>query len=316
MTTEYLESPDLADEGGFGEYAPPDLSSFNNPGELVSGRGTNRESDADYYAYSTILAHGLKPQSDTEIEFTKTAALRDPMQQLALDKHISWFTFIYNAPVANRYGLMELTERRIRDIVEGAEDAPEGERARLQGELEQAEQLAEDYQRAKARGQHLMSRSTAELSGEEISARREEWRRALAAMEQADGAATELHSGAREVYHHRLYILWVEAWIAEDERKGLPVAQYDFTALKEKFREGKATPLEEYSRMPLAWQKCYQMCQVSLSSGDEWRQMFVVAITRGVGLLPPPEQSRKKWYQRLGRRNPDPPALPPPGGMR
>ena len=110
------------DPGEFAGYTPPDLGNFEDKGELVNGRGAGGIADAEYFAYSTILAEGLRPQKDTEIEFVKTAALKDAMQQLCLDKHISWFQFVYNAPVCNRYGLIEVTTERIQAIVDAAED--------------------------------------------------------------------------------------------------------------------------------------------------------------------------------------------------
>ena len=304
----------------FANYQPPDLSNFNELGEPVTGRGPGGSSDSEFYAYSTILAEGLKPQSDTEIEFIKTAALRDPRQQACLIKHLNWFNTVYNAPVTNRYGLIESTRRRTQEIVEDAEDEPDEDvRQKHVDDIAQAVERAEDYHRSKARATHLLSLPTTGMARAAISSRRFDWERTQETMQGIDGKATSLYSGAREVYHHRLYILWVEGWIAEDERKGLPVAQYDYTELKRKFREKTSTPMNEFSRMPMPWQVIYQMCMASLSTGDEWRQMFVTAITRGIGQMPPSDPPKKKrWWDRIGRRNPsqNSAANSPVSGMR
>ena len=306
MTTQMNGHDPALEEDEFSSYAPPDLSNFNHKGELVTGNGPGSTTDAEYFAYSTILAEGLKPQKDTEIEFMKTAALKDPMQQLALDKHISWFQFVYNAPVCNRYGLVEVTQERIHKVLDEAEDhEDEDEQAEMLSDITRAGQLAEEYHRQKAIATHLMSLPTAGMEKSDIEDRKKLWEQTQIEMRNCDEEATELYSGARGIYQHTLYILWVEAWIAADERQGLPVAQYDFTELKRAFREKTFSVFDAASRMPMAWRIAHQMCQVSLSSGEEWRQMFTVTITRGIGQLPTPERQRRPWWQRIGRRNPD-----------
>ena len=290
----------------FAAYSPPDLSNFNDRGELVTTQVPGAASDAEYFAYSTILAEGLKPQSDTEIEFIKTAALKDPMQQVCLDKLVSWFQFVYNAPVCNRYGLIEVTEKRVQEIVDDAEDeTDEDERAGMLVDIAAANVLAEDYNREKATATHLMGLPTTGMTRWEIDQRRQLWKTTQNNMEQADEEATRLYSGAREIYHHGLYILWVKSWIAADERQGLSVAQYDYTELKKGLRERRFKVFDVASRMPMAWQKAYQMCQISQSTGEEWRQMFTITITRGIGQMPPPEPKSRRWWQRIGRRSPD-----------
>ena len=176
-------------------------------------------------------------------------------------------------------------------------------------DIDRATALAEDYHREKATATYLMSLPTTGMTRDAIDQRRAEWAATQSRMEECDGEATRLYSGAREVYYHRLYVLWVEAWIAADERQGLSVAQYDYTAMKRAFREGTYNVLDVGNKMPMGWRKAYQMCQVSLSSGEEWRQMFTVTITRGIGMLPPTEPKGRRWWQRIGRRSPDQDAM-------
>ena len=286
--------------------ALPGLDSFENPGEVINkGRGPGRDNErGDYYAYSTILAKGLRSQSDTLIEFMKTAALKTDEQRICADRLVSWFSFMFNAPVCNRYGMMNFTQGRIDILRDGVEDIREDEeRRQALDDIAAAGRLAQEYTAARSVALTLESQGTRGLSREEVEqlkSRREEAQQRMTAN---DRAAAELSSAARETYSHLLYLRWLEDWVAADEKAGLPVTKYDYTAIKERLAKKEITLLEVLDDLPLPLQKAYQLCQVSLSSGEQWRQMFVLGITNGYGVMPPEEDgAKKKWYQKLAQR--------------
>ena len=297
---------------GAGQFAEnsPDLMNFEDEGSLVNtGSAPFRDQGGDaYYAYSRILAEGLKSQSTTIIEFVKTAALSLDLQKICVDRLLSWFWFVFNAPVCNRYGLIESTESRIAGIEDEAEDTDDDAiRDAAVADIAKARELAAEYAQHKGKAGELLASMHSDMSAQNIVGKQAEYQTARQSMDSLDSKAMSLSGPAYEIYSHLLYIRWIEDWIAEDEKAGLPVSQYDFSAVKRKLQAKDVTVLDLLDSLPLAIQKAYQICMMSMSSGEEWRQMFILGITFGNGVMPPQDESgKKKWYDRFLRRGSNP----------
>ncbi len=242
----------------------PDAGSFDSPGDLVS-YGGNMGMSPDRYAFSTLIAKVLMPQMETEFEPFKTAALIRPKQKKALETMLTLFRIDYAAEVTNRFGLIRLLEREAARL---AEDAG----MHQVDEIRKAEELALKYTNLRSRLNHLARLPKYGIEKKHLLWQQSQWDDIQGQIIDDTQNISELTLHARGFYYYRIYWLDIIEWIGQDRLDRKPFK--DYTHVKDLWAEGNVDPGKIVSQMPWAWQCAYQMQTVSLSSGQEFRNLF------------------------------------------
>ena len=289
------------------DFSGGDYSDFEKAEELVTTHGGQKNDGLGaYLAYSTAITQWLKIPRQRLIAFIRTGAC-SPEQALAMDRHVHWFEMDFNCFARNRFGIIRAVRSNIEKALKDARAEDDrgdttGQEEDVRGALKEAAQ----YCQAQARQAILESKPTRGLSAELVEQQRAEWDVERNAMEASNEIVANMCDRARAAYAEAKYLAWVESTIAEDRRKGLPVDEYDMTDVKDALANPDCTLDMIADRLPLSWQKTYQVFEMSLSSGKQHRDVGLQAYTQGAGYMPPEEGDRKGWRRWARRPRPRP----------
>ena len=276
----------------------PDVSSFDSPGEMISyGGGAGMAPDR--YAFSTLIAKVLMPQMETEYEPFKTAALVRPKQKKALETMLTLFRIDYAAEVTNRFGLIRLLEREAARL---AEDAG----MHQVDEIRKAEEYALKYANLRSKLNYLARLPKHGIDKKTLLKQQSDWEIAQGEIIEDAQKVSELTLHARGFYYYRIYWLDIIEWIAQDRFDRKPFK--DYTHVKDMWADGSVDPGKVVSQMPWAWQCAYQMQTVSLSSGQEFRNLFRDIFTQTNSTLSGDRYNRlrnrgQNWFRRRQNGN-------------
>ena len=280
----------------------PDSGSFDSPGEMISFGG-NGGMGPDRYAFSTLIAKVLMPQMETEYEPFKTAALIRPKQKKALETMLTLFRIDYAAEVTNRFGLIRLLEREAARL---AEDAG----MHQVDEIRKAEESALEYANLRSKLNHLARMPKYGIDKKELIWQQDQWQTIQGNIIDNAHKISDLTLHARGFYYYRIYWLDIIEWIGQDRLDRKPFK--DYTNVKDMWAEGSVAPGKVVSQMPWAWQCAYQMQTVSLSSGQEFRNLFRDIFTQTNSTLGGDRYNRlrnrgQNWFRKKqgGNNNDD-----------
>ena len=294
----------MADKNGRRQLdAPDELQNFSpddddlmSDGDLVDVTGGPKDiSDAALYAYSTVLANWLKTPNESMFEYIKAGALRNPGQQQAWLLSVMWCEFDFNAFARKRYGIIEVVQSFIERLISQAETSDEdGLTAGLADAVRIALDYAETYTRAKATAARLEQKPTRGRDREYVQEVQDAWAVLTNQMSATREEVGDLPSAARRAFGLRIYEVYVQTTITDDEAEGMNVSSYDVTRVKKRLAAG-GKPNECRDELMLSWRVGYDLYLSSLSSGDEWRDQGLLAITNGQGFMPPARGDTKGW---------------------